>query len=530
MAENNNVELKGSAPIEKTPAESVVSEIQKNPNALPDLAKNPEFVRSLDALKSNPAVKEALDRAWNAALLSLFRSGFEGASPEKQATMVSSLPESQRALLVFHVRSYDRDNGADLPPVNPNDEVSLQAVSASMRRSIEVGKNAEVLKKSDIKGRLDALKKSAAEGKGQNLDKDASALLEKTDVANMTEKDVAKLRASGVDLSKLFLVEAGAGKFVVDFGKNDRVNRSVGAGDILPDEVQTVKINGTEGTKKLDPRPGFYDKNGKYLPIFDGYTIEILTTKELSEAERKSALEAHSRRLEEIVSDDVSDTIREAMTAQHMLVKAGSEKEARALANVLSATLGITDGNETEKLKSQLLGEGVDLGKEGPYSEKIREFHAQLAKMSLDRGGRPAGVPMGGISSGPAERSPSGSTLCSKTARENAERIFGVRLRRGDAIDVQNSYGAEGLRHSSDPSRSPTEIASGLPPSDPNANFADVFTGSKSEYGHRCVAFKKNDAWYVLDPYVNKTTDPVPLAQYPRANQIRKAALYALPA
>lgn len=87
-----------------------------------------------------------------------------------------------------------------------------------------------------------------------------------------------------------------------------------------------------------------------------------------------------------------------------------------------------------------------------------------------------------------------------------------------------------GVRNSPDPSRSPTEIAAGLPPSDPKANFADVFTGSKSQYGHRCVAFKRGEQWYVLDPYVNKTTDPVPLAQYPRAGQIRKAALYTLPA
>lgn len=100
-----------------------------------------------------------------------------------------------------------------------------------------------------------------------------------------------------------------------------------------------MKINGTEGTKQNDPRPGFYDQNGKYLPIFDGYTVEILSSKELTEAEKKSSLDAHSRRFEEAVSEEVSDTVREAMTAEHMLVKADGEKEADALANVLSATL-----------------------------------------------------------------------------------------------------------------------------------------------------------------------------------------------
>lgn len=152
-----------------------------------------------------------------------------------------------------------------------------------------------------------------------------------------------------------------------------------------------VKINGTEGTKQLDPRPGFYDQQGKYLPIFDGYTIEVLSSKELSETEKKSSLDAHSRRFEEIVSDDVADTVREAMTAQHMFVKADSPKEAEALANVLSATLGFSDKpDQIAKLKADLLGEGVDLGKQGPYAAKIQEFHVQIAKMSLDRGGKPA--------------------------------------------------------------------------------------------------------------------------------------------
>lgn len=556
MAENQIAEKIPAQPqVEKAPADKALSELQKNPDVLKDLAKNPEFLRTLDSLKSNPAVKEALDKAWNAALVSLYRSGFEGATPDKQKDMVAAMPEGERAVLIFHVRSYDRDNGADLPPVNPNDKESLSAVAASMRRTIEMGKNAEALKKSDIKGRFDQIKQGAKEAAAKDpANAEAAKVLEKLDVATMTEKDVSKLRMSGVDLSKIFLVEGGGSpcqgkdailkasmnvepgkgpgmKLVVDFGKNDKVNRSVGAGDILPDEVTRVKINGTEGTKKLDPRPGFYDQQGKYLPIFDGYTIEVLSSKELSEADKKSALDAHSRRFEEIVSDEVSDTVREAMTAQHMLVKADTPKEAEALANVLSATLGFSDKPEqVAKLKADLLGAGVDLGKEGPYAAKIQEFHVQVAKMSLDRGGKPAGVPMGGISSGPAERSGTGTTLCSKTARENAERIFGVRLGSGDAIDVQTRYGPVGMRNSPDPARSPTEISSGLPPNDPKANFADVFTGSKSNYGHRCVAFKKGESWYVLDPYVNKTTDPVPLAQYPRAGMIRKAALYSLPA
>lgn len=311
-------------------------------------------------------------------------------------------------------------------------------------------------------------------------------------------------------------------RLIVDFGGNPAINSAVGAGDILPDEVDRVKINGTEGVKKLDPRPGFYDaKTDRYLPIFDGYSIEILSSEELTDEDRKRAADAHMRRFEESLSEGLSDQIAIARNAPHSMVKAFSPKEAEALANVLSAMFQTSgDPAEVEKLKTRLLSGGVDLGTEGPYAEFVK-------KVSFDSLATVPGVPMGGIVSGPAERSPSGCTLCSKTARENAERIFGVRLPRGDAIDVQNAYGATGVRKSPDPARVPTEVSSGLPPSDPNANFADVFTGSKSEYGHRAVAFKRDGGWYVLDPYVTKTTDPVPVSGYPRP--IRKAALYTLP-
>lgn len=381
MAENQAGEKLSTQPsVEQSPTDKALSEIQRNPDALKDLAKNPDFLRTLESLKSNPAVKDVLDKAWNSALIGLYRQGFEAAAPERQKQMVSAMPEGERAILVFYVRTYDRDNGSDLPPVNPNDPDSLSAVAASMRRSIETGKNAEALKRSDIKGRFEAIKKGALDAAAKDpANAEAAKVIEKLDVATMTEKDVAKLRMSGVDLSTLFLVdsngapcqgkdailkasmnvEPGKGpgmKFVVDFGKNDKVNQSVGAGDILPDEVTHVKINGTEAEKKLDPRPGFYDAQGRYVPIFDGYSIEVLSSKELSEADKKAALDAHSRRFEEIVSDDVADTVREAMTAEHMVVKADTPKEAEALANVLSASLGFSDKpEEVAKLKAELL-------------------------------------------------------------------------------------------------------------------------------------------------------------------------------
>lgn len=160
-------------------------------------------------------------------------------------------------------------------------------------------------------------------------------------------------------------------KLVVDFGKNDKVNRSVGAGDILPDEVTHVKINGTEGYEKsLDPRPDSTTSRGNTSHLRRIYHRSAFL-KELSEADtahRSICIPAVSKKS---FPTTLPILCAEIMTAQHMLVKADTPKEAEALANVLSATLGISDKPEqVAKLKADLLGAGVDLGKEGPYAAK----------------------------------------------------------------------------------------------------------------------------------------------------------------
>lgn len=80
---------------------------------------------------------------------------------------------------------------------------------------------------------------------------------------------------------------------VIDFGKNASANAKIGLGDILPPSVQIVKIFDLDmgvriGTKQvIGGRSGYYDINGKYLPIYSGYTIQVPTTRELSNPDYK---------------------------------------------------------------------------------------------------------------------------------------------------------------------------------------------------------------------------------------------------
>lgn len=73
-------------------------------------------------------------------------------------------------------------------------------------------------------------------------------------------------------------IERGEHKnFIVNFGESKNINHIIGAGDILPPTVNHIKINGVEGERKYTPRPGYYEiKSGKYLPIYDGDTIEVV--------------------------------------------------------------------------------------------------------------------------------------------------------------------------------------------------------------------------------------------------------------
>ncbi len=82
-------------------------------------------------------------------------------------------------------------------------------------------------------------------------------------------------------------------EIVIDFGGNLSANDKIWAADILPVEVQCVKITDKEwnvryGARSIvGGRAGYYDANGKYLPIFNGYTVSIPTKSDLLHPEFK---------------------------------------------------------------------------------------------------------------------------------------------------------------------------------------------------------------------------------------------------
>ncbi|MDD2891694.1 MAG: transglycosylase SLT domain-containing protein [Candidatus Gracilibacteria bacterium] len=139
----------------------------------------------------------------------------------------------------------------------------------------------------------------------------------KDTLEKLMASDILLLKKKGVDLANLLLVPKNnatgsvsrdtiqkTDMFIVNFGENKAINNTTGAGDILPPNVNKIKINGVEGERLYTPRTGYYS-NGKYLPIFDGDTIEIVD--DIGTVDEKIASDSENKwfinlRIEDIIN------------------------------------------------------------------------------------------------------------------------------------------------------------------------------------------------------------------------------------
>lgn len=165
------------------------------------------------------------------------------------------------------------------------------------------------------------------------------------------------------------------------------------------------------------------------------------------------------------------------------------------------------------------------------------EHNAQIAKINLLSSGL-IGFNADKIQSFPFERSKSWTTLCAKTAKKNAEK-FGIELPSGNARDAsQELPTAENYKttlpvdkKTDRPQRSREPLTIEDFDAMEGVNVADIFPDSKSQYGHRAVAFR-DDSWerMVLDPYIKvngvRDTKPKKLEDYMQARKVFKSHFY----
>jgi len=128
-------------------------------------------------------------------------------------------------------------------------------------------------------------------------------------------------------------------------------------------------------------------------------------------------------------------------------------------------------------------------------------------------------------------------TRCSATAQMNGKN-FGLNLPNGDAYNAGTKPWNDSIctlpkdKKDKKPSkRRPTINPSEFQSVWDDANFADIYVESKSNYGHRAVAFR-DSTWqrYVLDPYIRVKWDlnnsPKKLEDYLSTKKIVKSHFY----
>lgn len=133
-------------------------------------------------------------------------------------------------------------------------------------------------------------------------------------IDSLTAGDIYALKQRGVDLATIFVSPPTRGEamntwseFVTNFGDSESADKMIGAGDILPIErVYSVKINNQEAVRGFSPRPWYYSvASWKYLPIYDGYKIEIWEIKPVSEQEKSDLNQARQQRFTDIRTRDI---------------------------------------------------------------------------------------------------------------------------------------------------------------------------------------------------------------------------------
>ena len=115
----------------------------------------------------------------------------------------------------------------------------------------------------------------------------------------LTAEDIHRLKESWEDLASVFLKIDGKSYsrdtvkewdvVTVDYWKNEHAHKLIWAWDLLPRKVSKVKINWVEWEYQNKPRPWFYAW-GKYLAIYDWYTIDIVSTQELNQETDKAKI------------------------------------------------------------------------------------------------------------------------------------------------------------------------------------------------------------------------------------------------
>jgi hypothetical protein len=170
-------------------------------------------------------------------------------------------------------------------------------------------------------------------------------------------------------------------EIVIDFGRNASANAKIGAGDILPPSVRVVKVfdrdmNVRIGTRQVvNGRAGYYDINGKYLPIYTGFTLRIPSEADLRQPEYREFEDRLKIRLSGSIERDPTalkpleaEDVQAMAQFQSILEKGKTEDETSTLYSHVSSEAG-SGGTYQERLV-RMIGIADTNGKKAEGKEK----------------------------------------------------------------------------------------------------------------------------------------------------------------
>lgn len=176
-------------------------------------------------------------------------------------------------------------------------------------------------------------------------------------------------------------------EIVIDFWRNASANAKIGAADLLPPSIRVVKIidrdmNVRIGTRQvINGRSGYYDINGKYLPIYNGFTLRIPTAVEIQQPEYAGFKISKSIEQDTAVLSRLETEDAEAMTRfRGILEKSRKEDATSSLYELISTEAG-SGGTYQERLGRMIsISEWYEKKTEGDEKVMFENLTTRLRK------------------------------------------------------------------------------------------------------------------------------------------------------
>ncbi|MFZ3232633.1 MAG: NlpC/P60 family protein [Patescibacteria group bacterium] len=189
----------------------------------------------------------------------------------------------------------------------------------------------------------------------------------------------------------------------IDFGRNANADAKLGAGHLLPARIEVVKVIDRDLNVRIGRRAtvggrvGYYDQNGKYLPIYSGFQIRVPTAVELGTPEyaklgATSAINTDAKALEKREKEEA-----EAMEKFRKVLEA-SEASDRATDTVAKLRREVEDqggaSNYRERLEKTLSLAKKHLENKNPEydEESLKSAIGRLSKTLEILGGKDFGL------------------------------------------------------------------------------------------------------------------------------------------